>query len=64
MTRAAVKLGDRPEFTTEWTTRRQKDSFSYKDKFLESIKKICQDNLLAVQKSSQVLTELRKTVQK
>jgi len=36
---------DRPEFETEWQVKRIKYKHTYKEKFLHSLKKLCDENI-------------------
>lgn len=36
---------DRPEFESDWQIKRIKNKHTYKEKFLYSLKKLCDENL-------------------
>jgi hypothetical protein len=51
---------DRPEMANEWTKRRgsQGFKFTFKEKFMLSLKKLCEDNLVHLNKD--LVSEIRK----
>ena len=49
---------DRPDLISIWTNRRGKNRFTYKEKFMLSLKKACDDNI-ALQDKFDIMSEIR-----
>ena len=47
-------MHDRPNFEDSWTTRRLKGKYTYRQKFLGSLKKICDQNMKMVSEDSDI----------
>ena len=49
---------DKPDLCSEWTKSRSKQKFSFKEKFMLSLKKVCESNCY-LQKNFDLISEIR-----